>query len=256
MKETAIDPSPTADATRFTLPARTSPTAKTPGRLVSNRYGARASGHCAARQIFRREIRSGLHEPVIVDEETPAEPRGARLAPAIVKTWRIGSVVTSPVGLCRRLTRSRRFVSLERDDLRARVEDDRRVVLDAADQIARHRLRRDPAPGRPHARGSRCLGEEDGRLAGRVSAADDDDLLAAAERRLDGRRAVVDAGALETRQVLDVELAVPRAGRDDDRPRGDLPVPLGPDPIGPRRRRRAAPRCARPASRRRTSPPA
>jgi len=33
----AIEPSPTADAARFTLPDRTSPTAKTPGRLVSSR---------------------------------------------------------------------------------------------------------------------------------------------------------------------------------------------------------------------------
>lgn len=34
---TAIDPSPTAAATRFMLPERTSPTAKTPGRLVSSK---------------------------------------------------------------------------------------------------------------------------------------------------------------------------------------------------------------------------
>ena len=34
---TAIDPSPTADATRFTLPDLISPTANTPGRLVSSR---------------------------------------------------------------------------------------------------------------------------------------------------------------------------------------------------------------------------
>ena len=33
--EIAIDPSPTADATRLTLPPRISPTAKTPGKLVS-----------------------------------------------------------------------------------------------------------------------------------------------------------------------------------------------------------------------------
>src|SRR6185503_1541342 len=46
--ETAIDPSPTADATRLTLPHRTSPTANTPGSEVSSRYGARASGHRAA----------------------------------------------------------------------------------------------------------------------------------------------------------------------------------------------------------------
>jgi hypothetical protein len=36
-----MDPSPTADATRFTLPERMSPTAKTRGRLVSRRSGAR-----------------------------------------------------------------------------------------------------------------------------------------------------------------------------------------------------------------------
>ena len=36
-KWTEIDPSPTADATRFTLPARASPTANTPGKLVSSK---------------------------------------------------------------------------------------------------------------------------------------------------------------------------------------------------------------------------
>src|SRR5467141_466615 len=45
--EIAIEPSPTADATRLTLPPRTSPAAKTPGRLVSSRYGRRAGGQCA-----------------------------------------------------------------------------------------------------------------------------------------------------------------------------------------------------------------
>jgi hypothetical protein len=42
--ETAIEPSPTAAATRLRFPERTSPTANTPGRLVSKRYGDRASG--------------------------------------------------------------------------------------------------------------------------------------------------------------------------------------------------------------------
>src|SRR5262249_41640154 len=46
--ETAMEPSPTADATRLTLPHRTSPTANTPGREVSSRYGKRSRGHFAA----------------------------------------------------------------------------------------------------------------------------------------------------------------------------------------------------------------
>src|SRR3954451_4159448 len=40
----AIEPSPTADATRFTEAWRTSPAANTPGTLVSSRNGLRASG--------------------------------------------------------------------------------------------------------------------------------------------------------------------------------------------------------------------
>src|SRR5882724_1827235 len=53
--ETAIDPSPTADATRLTLPHRTSPTANTPGSEVSRRYGERSAGHrAAARSSFVR----------------------------------------------------------------------------------------------------------------------------------------------------------------------------------------------------------
>src|SRR5580658_5081621 len=49
-------PSPTADATRFTLPARTSPTANTPGRLVSSIWGERVSGQgtlCSGTAVSR-----------------------------------------------------------------------------------------------------------------------------------------------------------------------------------------------------------
>ena len=44
-----MDPSPTAEATRFTLSERISPTANTPGRLVSSRNGGRRKGHSAPR---------------------------------------------------------------------------------------------------------------------------------------------------------------------------------------------------------------
>src|SRR4029077_12725233 len=45
ISETAIDPSPTALATRLIERIRTSPATNTPGTLVSNTYGSRASGH-------------------------------------------------------------------------------------------------------------------------------------------------------------------------------------------------------------------
>ena len=44
MNWTAIEPSPTADATRLTESARTSPTAKMPGTLVSRMCGGRVRG--------------------------------------------------------------------------------------------------------------------------------------------------------------------------------------------------------------------
>src|ERR1044072_7720637 len=49
----AIEPSPTADASRLMFPARTSPTAKTPGLLLTSKSGARASGQCAASSSSR-----------------------------------------------------------------------------------------------------------------------------------------------------------------------------------------------------------
>src|SRR5258707_15551501 len=43
MNCTAIEPSPTADATRFTERPRTSPATKMPGTLASSRYGSRSN---------------------------------------------------------------------------------------------------------------------------------------------------------------------------------------------------------------------
>ena len=61
MNEIAIDPSPTAEATRFTLPARTSPTAKTQGRLVSSKYGTSIKAE-AISYLFARRNGSGLKD--------------------------------------------------------------------------------------------------------------------------------------------------------------------------------------------------
>src|SRR5262245_29402705 len=49
MSETAIEPSPTALATRLIERARTSPATNTPGTVVSSRYGSRDSPQPASR---------------------------------------------------------------------------------------------------------------------------------------------------------------------------------------------------------------
>src|SRR5579872_5364533 len=71
-KETEIEPSPTADATRLIFPDRTSPTAKTPGKLVSSRCGRRASG-----QRLANKSSGCISCPVLMNPVRPA-PRTHR----------------------------------------------------------------------------------------------------------------------------------------------------------------------------------
>src|SRR5215813_9708908 len=73
-KEMAMDPSPTADATRLILPPRTSPTVNTPGRFVSRRWGARASGQRPATKPSGDRSGPVLMNPLRVECTTPREP--------------------------------------------------------------------------------------------------------------------------------------------------------------------------------------
>ena len=92
---------------------------------------------------------------------------------------------------------------------------DRRMILDAADEIARHR-RRQSARSHQHVHAPRALGEEHGGLPRGVAAADHDHLFARAELRLHERGRVVDADTFEARERLERRLAILRTGRDDD----------------------------------------
>src|ERR1700712_477214 len=60
----AIDPSPTADATRFIAPARTSPAAKIPMQLVSNRNGSRFVFQILAKLSYLRNSRPVSIKPL------------------------------------------------------------------------------------------------------------------------------------------------------------------------------------------------
>ena len=96
---TAIDPSPTADATRLIDWSRTSPAAKTPGMLVSSAYGSRCfTGHggqplgtsstCSPVRMNPRSTRRSVAEPVGVrlgaDEHEHRRSGDARSVPALV----------------------------------------------------------------------------------------------------------------------------------------------------------------------------
>ena len=68
---------------------------------------------------------------------------------------------------------------------------------------------------------ARAAGEEDHRLARRIAAADQRDVLAGAEIALERRGPIMDRRPFEFLEPVDVEPAVTRAGRDHDGARLD-----------------------------------
>ena len=177
--EIAIDPSPTADATRLMLPRRTSPTANTPGRDVSSRYGERSSGHRAAARSSCVKSGPVLMKPFSSSVTRPVQPSSIRLGP--------GHQEYVPDFMRRDCARAvaplhtfQMSASLESHDLGSRAELDRRSLLDAADQVARHALGKAVGPNE-QMHSLRRLRQEYRCLTGRVGPSDDDDLIAAAE---------------------------------------------------------------------------
>ena len=156
---TAIAPSPTAEATRLTDPLLTSPTANTPGRLVSRR-GCR---------------RAGEDEPVVVERDASGEPGRARVGadeheerPG-VDASRSGVVVLDDDGL-QPVADELAYLGVEHGPRPG-------GALDPVDQVARHVCpRSSPRTSRRTERG--VLGQEDRRLAGRVAAAHHHDRVA------------------------------------------------------------------------------
>jgi hypothetical protein len=70
-KETVIDLSPTAAATRLIFPARTSPAGKTPGIKEAGRAAERPVRRA---RFFPGKIRSRFDESLLVAHDTPIEP--------------------------------------------------------------------------------------------------------------------------------------------------------------------------------------
>src|SRR5437016_7485864 len=90
---TAIDPSPTAEATRLTEPERTSPAANTPGRLVSNRNGCRFKVQCRE-SPSSIPVRTKCFSSFSISDGNQSV-RG--VAPIKLKRAAVGSVFFSPV---------------------------------------------------------------------------------------------------------------------------------------------------------------
>src|SRR4030095_15619518 len=219
---TAIAPSPTAEATRLAEPARTSPAANTPAWGVSKRYGCRravpreelAPGRPTTHVTGGEHARVGRLQKVRLPSRRPAgglrrgrprsdvtlvvpldllrEPVGARRRPDEAEERgrfpgpRLARLVVDDLDFAEMV------VAAHLLDLCVEQHLDVGCLLDPPHQIGRHVLVQIIAADEEIdlARDTRA---EDGRLPGRVAAADDYDLRPAAERRLGRGRGVVDA---------------------------------------------------------------
>ena len=134
---TAIEPSPTAEATRLTEPEWTSPTAKIPGRLVSRKNGR--SSPCAV-EVLALDVAAGEQKAVLVHRDVAAQPVGVGIG-ADEHEQRLGlelaALAGARVGDDDRLERG---LALELDDLGVGHQLDLGAVLELVDQVARHRL--------------------------------------------------------------------------------------------------------------------
>ena len=138
---TAIEPSPTAEATRLIEPERPSPTVKTPGQAGLQRQGGAADRVGGAAEVGDLEVDAGEEEAVVVLGEGAVEPLGAGVG-ADEDEEAADVEVVAPAGL-RLLDHDPRARS--RHDLAdLGVEEDLDVVdrFDLVDQVAGHALRR------------------------------------------------------------------------------------------------------------------
>src|SRR5688572_2341298 len=127
-------------------------------------------------QVLIGELHAGLDEPLRIERHAVLQP--GRVWSRSGHDEHVTNVMAFEVAgqLAAPLDALQMTVSVERSEFRVRTYFDRRILLDAPDKIARHRVAQSLAPHQDiHLA---CgLGQEDRGLAGRVRAADHDDRL-------------------------------------------------------------------------------
>src|SRR3977135_3595900 len=180
---------------------------------VSDRKNTGAAG--CQRQLL---IATGGDEALVVQGDTPIEPLRVGIGtdeqehvpcvdPATVAALTAGHVDSFQFTICR---------TRQSGDGGADSQVDIGGRLDPVDQVARHggiEARR--ADSQVYL--ARVRGEEDSRLPRRIASSDENDIAAFAQRRLDRRRPVRDAGCPEEVEVFDLWPPITRARRNHNR---------------------------------------
>ena len=153
----AIEPSPTAEATRFIEPWRTSPAAKTPGMLVSSENGLRSSGQPAVVV----DVRAGADEAAVVRADSSAGSQSVfGRAPIIRKSASAVDGLGRAVVAVAQVEALQPAVSPAADDLGPEPHLDVGRRLDLLHQVVRHprveRVGRAPRASPARAYSARC----------------------------------------------------------------------------------------------------
>ena len=216
---TTTAPSPIAAPTRLTDPDRTSPMANTPRTLVS-------SGSGRPDRLFDGRTSDGTSEPVkneilgVQSDPAVLEPARCRIradeekdvADRLLRL--LAGHIIAPAYALQLLFRT----PVQGNDFRLGQYFDIVGRLDAVDEILRHALG-ETWPAHQHPDFCSEAAQEDGGLARRVAAPDQNDLLVSTQARLDGRSPIPDSAPLEVLEVRDVEAPVASAGRQRPRSR-------------------------------------
>ena len=137
MSDATIDPSPTAAATRFVEPLRTSPAAKSPTRLVSSGSGSRSSGQQSGAAVreharSRHDVAGRVGQDVLA--RAPVRVRAAADAEE-------DAVDRAPLGRAAGVGERDRAelvaVLVQLRELRLEADVDQRMLLDPLDQVLR-----------------------------------------------------------------------------------------------------------------------
>ena len=211
---TALEPSPTAAATRLSEPWRTSPTANTPGSDVSNGSGARAVYSVPAMIASGSERSVTMKPPRSSITQSPSHPV-AGSAPMKQNSPEHGTV---------RAFAARRVLERHLGEVRSPASARTSVWRDDLDAVVRPRCARSSSAtsfgervASDHERHvAFLLRHVDRGLSGRVAAAHDDHVEAAADACLHVGCRVVHARAFEPFEVVDCQPPVASARRDDD----------------------------------------
>ena len=206
----AVEPSPTAEATRLIERWRTSPTANTPGMLASRSIGGRASGQ-DGRPALDEEIAAGHDEAPLVAHDPFREPARVRRR-ADEHEEGVGRDRLDPAGPGVAERQPVQVVGpFAVDDLGVGADGDDARCGDGGDQVVGHALGQPLAPDQKGDRGG-VLGQVERGLARRVATAGDEHMAVSDRRSLGDGRAVEHAGTDHGLEAGDAQAPVGDAG--------------------------------------------